>query len=107
MDFHACRLVYDNALIALNATTKETMELMRHSTPTLSLKTYGRAVPDRLRHLADEVDARLFPAPPYAPAMHAMAAGAEDERPIACDSATLAAQRVVAVTGFEPVTPRI
>ena len=43
LDFHCLRVSFISAVIESGATVKEAMAAARHSTPSLTLNTYGRA----------------------------------------------------------------
>ncbi len=60
LDFHALRVTYDNLVIESGASVKEAQELMRHSTPELTMNTYGRARKERLSELAEDVGLKVF-----------------------------------------------
>lgn len=47
-DFHALRHYYTSALLAAGADPKELQELVRHTSPALTLKVYAHAAPARL-----------------------------------------------------------
>jgi integrase len=55
LDFHACRTAYVNLVIASGADIKTAQTLSRHSTPQLTLNTYGRANDSRLSAVAEIV----------------------------------------------------
>ena len=55
IDFHALRVTYTTLVIEAGATVKEAQTLLRHSTPQLTMNTYARTRPDRMREVADEV----------------------------------------------------
>jgi len=47
LDFHSLRVAYDNLLLDAGAGVKEAQAMMRHSTPQLTMNTYGRTRQDR------------------------------------------------------------
>jgi len=55
LDFHACRVAYVSFVIEAGASVKEAQSLARHSTPNLTLNTYGRAQEQRLSELTEAV----------------------------------------------------
>ena len=77
VDFHAARLAYINFVLESGATLKEAMQLARHSTPDLTLNTYGRTRPERLFALVEEVGKSATSSPECAHSVHSKAAGAE------------------------------
>ena len=77
LNFHAIRTAYINFVLESGATVKEAMELARHSTPNLTLNTYGRAREDRLHELTEKVGALVLPSEKCAHSVREMAAGAE------------------------------
>ncbi len=48
MDFHALRVAYINLIIGTGADVKTAQTLARHSTPTMTMNVYGRAVDERM-----------------------------------------------------------
>ena len=55
VDFHALRTAYVSLVLQEGATVKEAQSLARHSTPGLTMNTYGRTRADRLTALAEDV----------------------------------------------------
>lgn len=56
LDFHAFgRVGYINLVLDSGARVKEAMELARHSTPDLTLNTYGRTRDERLQEITEKV----------------------------------------------------
>jgi len=68
LDFHALRVAYTTLVLESGASPKEAMELVRHSTPDLTLNVYGRARNERLAAVAETVGAKALPGPASAPA---------------------------------------
>lgn len=60
IDFHACRVAYTNMLHRAGADVKTSQEMARHSTPTLTMNTYGRARIDRMADVAEQVGAMVL-----------------------------------------------
>ncbi len=61
LDFHALRNVYINRVIESGATTKEAQALARHSSPELTMNTYGRTRPERLTELSEAAGKGVLP----------------------------------------------
>ena len=76
LDFHACRLAYINLVIESGVTVKEAQELARHSTPELTMNTYGRAREERLVAAVEKVGDALRPVE-RVPVEYRQAVGAE------------------------------
>lgn len=55
VDFHALRVTYVSLLDLNGASAKTSMELARHSTPTLTMQVYARASQERLRVVVEQV----------------------------------------------------
>ena len=55
LDFHASRVAYTNLVLDSGASVREAQELLRHSTPQLTMNVYGRARSDRLYEVAEQV----------------------------------------------------
>ena len=60
VDFHALRVAYDTLILEAGAGVKEAQTLMRHSTPSLTLNTYGRTREHRLAELAERVGEQVL-----------------------------------------------
>jgi len=55
VDFHACRVAYTTLVVESGANVKEAQELLRHSTPQLTMEAYARGRSERLGRVADSV----------------------------------------------------
>jgi len=55
IDFHAAKTAYVNLILESGADLKTAMTLARHSSPTLTLNTYGRARQERLNSTSETV----------------------------------------------------
>ena len=62
VDFHALRMTYCSLLDYSGASAKETQELARHSTPSLTMNTYVRTRIDRVRGVVNAVGEVVNPA---------------------------------------------
>jgi len=60
MDFHACRVAYTTLVVESGANVKEAQELLRHSTPQLTMEAYARARSERLGRVADSVGQKVL-----------------------------------------------
>ena len=60
LDFHSLRVAFDNLLLKAGADVKTAQDMMRHSTPQLTLNVYGRADADRKREMAGKVRGLVF-----------------------------------------------
>ena len=78
VDFHALRVTYATLLVENGATAKEAQQLLRHSTPVLTLNRYARTRPERLARVTDSVGqiSRLVDAE-CAHSVHRVAVGEE------------------------------
>jgi len=81
VDFHALRTTYTTLAIEAGANVKEAQTLARHSTPNLTMNTYGRTRLDRLRELAETVGKHVLPAPANITETQRKAVGAESLNP--------------------------
>ena len=66
--FHSWRATYGTLLDALGASAKETQELMRHSTPVITMQRYVQAQLDRRQQLVERM-AEMFISAPVVPGM--------------------------------------
>ncbi len=57
VDFHALRSAFTTLVIESGANVKETQELVRHSTPQLTMDIYARARNERLANVVEQVGA--------------------------------------------------
>ena len=60
LDFHSLRVAFDNLLLKAGADVKTAQEMMRHSTPQLTLNVYGRGDAKRKREMASKVRGLVF-----------------------------------------------
>ncbi len=60
LDFHSLRVAFDNLLLKAGADVKTAQDMMRHSTPQLTLNVYGRADAERKREMAAKVRGLVF-----------------------------------------------
>ena len=77
MDFHALRVTFTSLILEAGASAKEAQALARHSTPALTMNTYGRARFDRLRDVAQVVGDLVMGAAGNTAEAQRKAAGAE------------------------------
>lgn len=61
MDFHALRVAYINLLTGTGADVKTTQALARHSTPTMTMNVYGRAVDERMAKAVEALGDMIIP----------------------------------------------
>jgi integrase len=61
IDFHAFRVAYVSLVLEAGATVKEAQTLARHSTPDLTMNTYGRTRQERLHEMAEAVGGVINP----------------------------------------------
>lgn len=61
MDFHALRVAYINLLIGSGADVKTTQALARHSSPTMTMNVYGRAVDERMAKAVEALGDMIIP----------------------------------------------
>ena len=89
-------------VIESEATMKEAMVAARHSTPGLTLNTYGRARIDRLAELAEKAGEAIFLESTKSAQRQELkkAAGAGN----CCARTTSDTGKLVAEEGFEPTT---
>lgn len=62
LDFHACRVAYTTFVLESGASVKEAQELLRHSTPTLTMNVYARVRQGRLSEVVESLG-QLFSRP--------------------------------------------
>jgi hypothetical protein len=55
LNFHALRVAFCSYLFESGASAKEAQVLARHSTPALTMNTYGRARNERLQELSERM----------------------------------------------------
>ena len=79
LDFHGFRLAFINRVIESGATVKEAQQLARHSTPELTMNTYGRVQANRLAETVEGIAAELRPVQKCAIYVPRVAVGAETE----------------------------
>ena len=60
LDFHSLRVAFDNLLLKTGTDVKTAQDMMRHSTPQLTLNVYGRADEERKRNAADKIRGLVF-----------------------------------------------
>ena len=60
VDFHGCRVAYVSFVLQAGATVKEAQSLARHTTPGLTMNTYGRTRRDRLAGIAEAVGSSIL-----------------------------------------------
>ena len=65
VDFHGCRVAFCTLLLESGADVKTCQTLARHSTPDLTVNTYGRARASRLSEAAEAVAKTVFFGPEY------------------------------------------
>ena len=90
LDFHALRVAYVTMTIETGANAKEVQSLARHSTPSLTMNTYGRTRDNRLASVAELVGDIVNPGPKCVAGVGRVAAGAESTDVKACDRMALA-----------------
>ena len=94
--FHTTRHVFATELLHSNVSVAAAQKLLRHSTPTLTLNTYGHLAPGYLREEAERL--HFFPVPPATetkpPAARSkrLAAGAPQKPPLDSERRISAAQ---------------
>ncbi len=78
IDFHALRTTFVNVGLDLGFDPKTVQALARHKTPQLTMNTYGRAKPDRLRAAVETINTAIGISPKEVQqSQMALAAGAE------------------------------
>jgi len=77
LDFHAARVTYITMLLESGADVKTCMTLARHSTPDLTINTYGRARQERLDGTAEAVEEMILAGPKNITGTERKAVGAE------------------------------
>jgi len=93
IDFHAIRVTYTTLVVESGANVKEAQDLLRHSTPDLTMNTYARSRQERLSELAEAVGERVNKGEKYALFRTILAAGLED-----VDVNTLSNKKLAAVS---------
>lgn len=68
MDFHTLRVAYINLIIGTGADVKTTQTLARHSTPTMTMNGYGRAVDERIAKAVEALGDLVLPSEEEPPA---------------------------------------
>jgi integrase len=60
VDFHSFRVIYITRVIEAGATVKEAQTLARHSTADLTMNTYAKTSPTRLKDLAEKLSQNML-----------------------------------------------
>jgi len=105
LDFHAMRVAYVTFLLESGADVKTVQTLARHSNPSLTLNTYGRARADRLAAAAELIGNAVLPEK-CATGVQLRVVGGEGEFINGGAGKGLAALRVIRPEGLEPPTSR-
>ena len=79
VDFHAARIAYINLVLETGVHPKEAQTLARHSTPEMTMNVYGRTRKENLSVAVEQVANEVETHEKYAPSMHRLAVGAEQE----------------------------
>jgi hypothetical protein len=79
VDFHAARVAYINLVLETGVHPKEAQTLARHSTPEMTMNVYGRTRKENLSDAVEQVANEVETHEKYAPSMHRLAVGAEQE----------------------------
>jgi integrase len=61
LGWHSLRRSYASLLLSTGASLRVSMELMRHSTPEMTLGTYAQTVGEDKREASSKVELRVFP----------------------------------------------
>ena len=80
VDFHAFRVFFISAVIEGGASVKEAQTLARHSTPAMTLNTYGRTRRERLCEAVETLAAALETGPAIATSLQREVVGLESAR---------------------------
>jgi len=104
LDFHAARTAFVTLLLESEITVKEAQELARHSTPSLTLNTYGRTREDRLTTAVERMGKQVLLGEKRAKCVYRQAVGAETEGATPEEIKSCASQELVAAKGLEPPT---
>jgi len=75
--FHSFRVTFDNMVLDAGGSAKETQDLMRHASVSMTLNTYGRSREERLAQLAETVGEMVKPKQKCRTYAERKAAGAE------------------------------
>ena len=81
LDFHAFRTTFATLVIELGANPKEAQDLLRHSTPQLTMNVYARARSERLRTVTGQVGELLRLEGPRATSVHPETTPVPDTHP--------------------------
>jgi len=104
LDFHAARTAFVTLLLESEVTVKEAQQLARHSTPQLTMNTYGRTREDRLVAAVERMGEKVLSGEKRAKCVYRQAVGAERESATSDLTGSCASQELVAGVGFEPTT---
>ncbi len=102
LDFHALRTGFVTLVLEAGANVKEAQALARHSTPGLTVNTYGRARFDRLWQLAEAVGVAVLEPAESTTGAQRLAAGAEGLDVTALNMETSRASGEVTESGSIP-----
>ena len=104
LDFHAIRLAYINLVLDSDATAREAQAMARHSTPNLTFNVYGRARPDRMAEVVEQIATRLRSVPDRVPSVYRQTVAPERENATTVDTGSCVSRRLVEPRGIEPLT---
>ncbi len=104
LDFHASRTAFVTLLLESEVTVKEAQQLARHSTPSLTMNTYGRARDERLASAIERVGRKVLSTAGCARSVHGLALGPQTESATPWAPEDCASFEMVAAEGIEPPT---